>query len=848
MIRISDDKIQEYEIKHSEIVRKTAAECTVLLKKDGTFPLGKPCDIALYGNGARHTIKGGTGSGDVNIRQFFNIEEAMTRAGFHITSKEWLDGYDKVMYEAKKAFYGALKEQAKIAGIPVTMLAIGKVVPEPDYELKVNASGTTAIYCLARNSGEGGDRVAAKGDIRLTETEIRDILEMNEKYEKFMLVLNTGGMVDLTPVKEVKNILILGQLGTPTSDILADLILGKSYPSGKLTMTWADIDLYPSTKNFGDMDDTLYNEGIYVGYRYFDKANVPVLYPFGYGLSYTDFEIKRKEIRVQGRTAAVNCLIRNTGSYAGKESIQVYISKPEKKWEMPVKELAAFGKTKELLPGEEVNLSITFDLECMKSYDEAAAAYVIPAGEYEVLAGVNSSCAEVIGRLVISEEIVTDELKNICINREDTDRLEEIQVKTNARAENTEKVDIIYIEKSVFDSYKPIYRKRKNYITDKQEKIDWAEVKAGRKSVEEFAAGLDNQELAYICCGSNVDLTDMGSIIGASSVKVAGAAGESTRKLIESHHLDSIVLCDGPAGVRVTPVYTLEDEKVKSLGMSFGEEMMEFLDQEDIEQMKQMMQIKNQKDEREEQKYYQYCTAIPIGTDIAQSFNTALAAEYGDIVGEEMEMFGIQLWLAPALNIMRSPLCGRNFEYYSEDPVVGGEMAAAIAISVQKHKNCGVTIKHFACNNQETNRYGSDSIVSERALREIYLKGFEICVKKASPKAVMSSYNLINGEHSANNQDILSDVLRDEWGFKGIVMTDWFTSTNMMNTPGGKHQNASAAGCIKAGNNLIMPGLATDLDDINHALTDKDHPYAITRYDLMDAAIPVLYTILENSR
>ena len=159
-----------------------------------------------------------------------------------------------------------------------------------------------------------------------------------------------------------------------------------------------------------------------------------------------------------------------------------------------------------------------------------------------------------------------------------------------------------------------------------------------------------------------------------------------------------------------------------------------------------------------------------------------------------------------------------------------------------------MTIKHFACNNQETNRYGSNSIVSERALREIYLKGFEICIKKAVPKAVMSSYNLINGEHSANSHDILNDVLRDEWRFDGIVMTDWFTSTDMVNIPEGKHKNASAAGCVKARNNLIMPGLATDLMDIREALEDKKHPYPITRYDLMDAAIPVLYTILENTK
>lgn len=848
MVRISEDRLQEFEKQHIDLIRKTAAECTVLLKKDGKFPLGEPCKIALYGNGVRHTIKGGTGSGDVNVRRFINIEEGLRQAGFNITSTEWLDAYDRVMYQAKKDFYREMKEQARKIGMPVAMIAIGKVVPEPEYDLETSAEGNTAVYCLARNSGEGGDRLITKGDIKLTDTEIRDILAINDRYERFMLVLNTGGMVDLSPVKQVKNILLLGQLGTPTADVLSDIVLGKNYPSGKLTMTWADIDSYPSTKNFGDMNDTLYNDDIYVGYRYFDKMDLPVIYPFGYGLSYTDFLIEKTNMFVKCREATVRCLIKNIGKYIGKESVQVYISKPGKKQGLPEKELVAFAKTEELRPGESVELDIPFDLECLKSYDEKTATYTIFAGKYQVLAGRNSLDTEIVGGLCLKEDIVVEQLKNICDNMQDTERLEKLQFEAVEESAQTEETKIFDIDGSLFQKRQIIYDRVSAHVLEKQEKIDWLDVKDGSKTVEDFAYGLDDQELAYICCGSNVDLEDMRSIIGASSDKVAGAAGETTGKLRDTHHLDSIVLCDGPAGVRVAPLYTLDGEKTKSIEMSFGGEMLEFLDAEDIDQMTGMMHLDDGQKKEMGQIYYQYCTALPVGVDIAQSFNTKLASMYGDIVGQEMEIFGIQLWLAPALNIMRSPLCGRNFEYYSEDPLLSGEIAAAMTVSVQQHKNCGVTIKHFACNNQETNRYGSNSILSEKALREIYLKGFEICVKKAAPKAIMSSYNLINGEHSANNHDILNDVLRDEWGFGGIVMTDWFSSTNMMNVPGGKHQNASAAGCIKARNNLIMPGLASDLMDIKAALTEKDHPYAITRLDLLDAAIPVLYTILENTK
>ena len=242
--------------------------------------------------------------------------------------------------------------------------------------------------------------------------------------------------------------------------------------------------------------------------------------------------------------------------------------------------------------------------------------------------------------------------------------------------------------------------------------------------------------------------------------------------------------------------------------------------------------------------YYQYCVAIPIGTAIAQSWNDSLAESMGDLVGSEMEIFGIHAWLAPALNIHRSPLCGRNFEYYSEDPLIAGKMAAAITRGVQKHPGRATTIKHFACNNQETNRYFSNSIVSKRAMREIYLKGFEICVKEAQPHFIMTSYNLINGVHACNRRDLLTDILRREWGFEGVVMTDWLV-TGGMGERGTKWPCASAAGNVKAGNDITMPGIPSDRRDILSALSDPSHPYALTRADLLTSAIRVLRMILK---
>ena len=242
----------------------------------------------------RKTVRGGTGSGEVNVRHFVNIEEGLTNAGFTLTTKEWLDGYDAVWAQAREGFVNGIREEAKKLGVPAMMLGMGRTMREPDYSLPLDAEGDIAIYVLARNSGEGSDRKPEAGDINLTETEIRDILTLNEKYDKFVLVLNVGGMIDLEPVKEVKNILLLGQLGTPTGDVLADLLLGKAYPSGKMTMTSTGIQKYPSTEGFADPDDTCYKEGVYVGYRYFETVGEKTEYPFGYGLGYTTFATKCK--------------------------------------------------------------------------------------------------------------------------------------------------------------------------------------------------------------------------------------------------------------------------------------------------------------------------------------------------------------------------------------------------------------------------------------------------------------------------------------------------------------------------------------------------------------------------
>ena len=305
----------------------------VLLKSDGSFPLDAPGKIAIYGNAARKTIKGGTGSGDVNVRHYVGIEEGLENAGFTITSKAWLDSYDAVWAKANKEFKAGIKAKIAAEGLSAIMLGIGAIMQEPEYEFPLDAEGDTAIYVLGRISGEGADRAPEKGNLEMTETEIRDILRLQKQYKRFMLVLNVGGVVDISPVlDEVQNVLLLSQLGSAMGDAFADVLLGKAYPSGKLASTWAKWKDYCHVGDFGDPNDTHYREGIYVGYRYFDSVDKQPMFPFGYGLGYTSFEIAAKDAMLDRSKVSVTARVTNTGKRPGKEVVQLYVSIPEGNW------------------------------------------------------------------------------------------------------------------------------------------------------------------------------------------------------------------------------------------------------------------------------------------------------------------------------------------------------------------------------------------------------------------------------------------------------------------------------------------------------------------------------------
>lgn len=773
------------ERKNTAAVRGLAPECTLLLKKDGSFPLEKPCKLALFGNGARHTICGGTGSGDVYSKTVVGIEDGLKKNGFTITSAAWLDAYDKTKEEARAAWQKAqLKD-------PANMIAnfLGAVMPEPDYRLPLNYPGDAAVYVLSRISGEGSDRLPEKGDVLLTDTERRDICELNDKYEKFLLVLNVGGPVDLSGLEDIKNILVFSQLGAQSGDILADILLGKSVPGGKLATTWSAWKDYCAVGSFGDKDDTYYKEGIYVGYRYFDSTGRKALFPFGYGLTYTDFSMGKSAVSVKGTTVTVTVTgnVKNTGKFPGKEVVQVYVSSPAGKLDQPYQSLAAFVKTKELAPGKSCRPKVSFDLADLASYDTDTSSWILEAGDYVVRVGNSSTNTTVAAVLELPETVTVRTCRNT-LGYCGFDDWKPKGVKADVPADAPR----LAVDPAAFTCVPTDY--------------------APEYDIDPFVASLSDEDLCYTGIGqfSKNPL----SIVGNASAKVAGAAGDfSTHN--EAKGFPSPACADGPAGLRISMKYYKDEKGIHPV----GNDMLQII--EGMVPKKLMNLIKKLVDKeppagadiRE-----QICTMIPIGTALAQSFNPELAEQCGDIVGSEMEAYDVDFWLAPALNIHRSILCGRNFEYYSEDPLVAGKIAAGITRGVQAHAGRYVTLKHYAANNQETNRYKNNSHVSERAMREIYLRGFGIAVREGNPGAVMTSYNLLNGTHTEEHRGLIEDVLRCEFGFSGVVMTDWMIS--IMNS-GGKYPSPQAAKMAAAGGDIFMPGSSADYKNMLEGL--KNH-------------------------
>lgn len=827
---LRDGKITEREIQNAQLAKKMACECMVLLKNDGTLPIQKNIPVALFGNGARNTIKGGTGSGDVNTRSNTNIENGLKEAGFEVTTVDWLNRNETARNEAKAEFLRQVEEESKRTGRQSFFIIFDHPFTEPDSEEITkediaNSKTDTAVFVISRNSGEGADRKNEKGDYLPTENEIKNLKVLTENYKNVIVVLNVGGLIQMKEISQMKGIgaiLLMSQLGNLGGTALAEILTGDSVPSGKLADTWAaDYMDYPSSAEFsfnnGNVNDDYYKDGIYVGYRYFDSFKKEVVYPFGFGLSYTEFTQEVTDVKQNGDVLEVSVKVKNVGTkYSGKEVVQVYVSAPAGKIDKPFQELKGFEKSKNLAPGEEQILCVKIPLVSLASYNKDCASWVMEKGNYIVRSGKNSRDTVAVATLTASTDFVTEKCQNIL--KLDCE-LKELKAESCVCKETTKwNLEIDFSKLSCKEnSYTSSHSEMK---TNKSEVLTLEDVKNGKCSLEELVAQLSVEEMATLCVGV-FDNGQKESIVGAASSCVPGAAGETPDILALSRKIKKLILADGPAGVRLTPHFkTDKDNNLLPGGNVFGDTVEPFGDVPEgaID-------------------YYQYCTAIPIGWALAQSWNCQMVSETGAMIGGEMELFGVDLWLAPAQNIHRNPLCGRNFEYYSEDPLLTGKISAAITNGVQTVHGRGTTIKHYAANNQEENRYFVNAHVSERAMREIYLKGFEIAIKESQPLSVMTSYNLLNGIHTANHYDLIQKALRDEWGFEGVVMTDWFTSQHI---PGltGKYKAiypiSASTGCIYAGNDLQMPGCQKNIDDIVNAVQSGKEldGYKITLGDL----------------
>lgn len=774
MIRATTNpEISLREKEHAALARKLCAEGMVLLENNGVLPL-RDTSVALYGFGARHTCFGGTGSGESRPRYRVNIEEGLKNAGLHVTTQSWLDDFDREYDLAYKTWRKDLTEglkkcsklqQMDYASAHPFLPPFGRDITEEDAR---SSASSVALYVLTRQAGEGADRQTVPGDYYIREEELSHLKALTALYEQVVLILNIGGIMDLSFTREVKLSATVYALqgGMEMGNGLADLLTGKVNPCGKLTDTWAErYEDYPCHDTFsyrsGDARREEYREGIYTGYRWFDLQRIAPRYPFGYGLSYTTFSIEAESMEVSGSHIALQAKVTNTGSRPGREVVQLYLTAPEGRLKKEVQSLAAFAKSPEILPGESITLPLHFDLRDCASFDSDHSCWVLEAGRYILHLGNSSRCHTPLGALVLDTTVVTEQVQAVCPLKETLSLLPLPEREEQVLAD----VPCYPVEASAFATVTHTYA---------------APELLHEEELDRVMEKLTLQDMTNLLVGT--------SYVGPVRNTVFGAGGTTTSAYIKKG-IPNMPMSDGPQGLNLVARALKPRQNfltIPALPDTLQYGAVNFF-----------AKLSQPKEQEKRTVYYQYCTAWPQETLAAQTWDVELLHAQGDAVGREMEEFGVVYWLAPGMNLHRNPLCGRNYEYYAEDPLLTGKIAAAVTRGVQSHKGCYVTLKHFACNNLECERNQSDSILEERTLRETYLKAFRIAVTEGNARGIMASYNKVNGVYVPNNHDLLTRVLRNEWGFEGIVMTDWFASG---------HDGCLNELCCQAGTDLIMPG------------------------------------------
>ncbi|MDP4090427.1 MAG: glycoside hydrolase family 3 C-terminal domain-containing protein, partial [Bacillota bacterium] len=743
---------------HRELSKNAAKEGMVLLKNNGqVLPLCKGSKVALFGKGSFDYVKGGGGSGDVTVEYIINLYEGMKAVKGQVS-----------VFEELSDFYRE-NVKSQYAGGTVPGMTVEPAVPE-DLLKKARAFADTAVITICRFSGEGWDRKSVvdtknknlwehemdmtkksgelfeNGDFYLTNAETAMVNTVKANFPKVIVVMNVGGMVDtgwFIKDDSIQSVLMAWQGGMEGGLAAAELLCGLGTPSGKLSDTFAKrLEDYPSTYNFHESEEYVdYTDDIYVGYRYFETipgATEKVNYPFGFGLSYTSFHSSVVSAEECNGIIQIRVSVTNIGCFEGKEVVQIYAGAPQGLLGKPAKSLVAFQKTRLLKAGETQLLNLEFSADSMASYDDLGkvqkSAYVLEAGDYVFYVGTSVREVEKINFVYTVPEIrIVEQLSEKIAPTSLKERMlsdgsfEQLPLR---KANNPEACGIEKMTYEMTEGYAPTARARQSYQLWKERfkkgVRTFNEVAEGKLTVEEFLAQMTDEEEAHL-------------LGGQPNTGVANTFGYGN---MPEYGIPSVMTADGPAGLRIAP----------ECGVN--------------------------------------TTAWPCSTLLACTWDRDIVYAVGEAGAKEVKENNIAVWLTPAINIHRSPLCGRNFEYYSEDPFLTGRMAAAMVKGIQS-QHIGATVKHFALNNKETNRKNSDSRVSERAAREIYLKAFEIIVKEADPWSIMSSYNIINGYRASENRELLEDILRGEWGWKGMVTTDWWTC--------GEHYKET-----KAGNDVKM--------------------------------------------
>lgn len=751
MCNVAADKNVECESentmgKFEELSRKTAAEGAVLLfNKNHVLPLKQDEKISIFGRNQIEYYRSGTGSGGaVKVSYSTNLYDGLKNSGVVLVNDKLTDIYKEYIKEHPfdNGGGGWAAEPWFQKDLPLTKELVNEAALFSD----------KAIYCIGRTAGEDKDNLLEEGSFLLTKTEEQNLLLITNAFKETVVLLNTNNFIDMSFIDDLKDagkvsaIIYAWAGGMEGGNAIADVLTGKVSPSGKLPDTIAEYKDYPS-QNHGGEDFNIYEEDIYVGYRYFETfAPKKVKYEFGFGLSYTEFAISTGEAVVSENEIRIPVCVTNVGSYSGKEVVELYVSAPQGKLGKPAKELVTFAKTNELKPLEKQELTLCVKKDSLASYDDSGVtgfpySYVLEAGKYDFYVGNSVRNTVLVEGFDLKETVCVKKLSQALAPRVAFNRLKPGKINDNnvyEKALEATPLNEVDLEKRILENIPeeiPYTGKKGIFLKD---------VKENRNTMDEFVAQLSDEDLSIIVRGEGMGHPD----VTPGTASAFGSVSDNLKDL----GIPLACAADGPSGVR------MENGKT--------------------------------------------AVQLPIGTLLAATWNVPLVEELYTYEGKEIASNDVDTLLGPGMNIHRNPLNGRNFEYYSEDPLLTGLMGAAASTGI-RNGGAFATVKHFAVNSQEKRRSFVNAILSERALREIYLKGFEIAVASGSVCSLMTSYNPVNGFYAASNYDLTTTILRNEWGYEGIVMTDWWAKMNDV-VSGGEGVIQKTRDMVRAQNDLYM--------------------------------------------